>query len=368
MKKSFLMMALTLLASPAQAYNPFSTPTTLTLIEISAPVAPALNQDTYFVDSTDHFLHWINHAGSNFTLVGANTTQTLTGKSMSGASNTFTLIPFSALPSCTSTQTVQSTGAALACTSHLSPQGGGTGIGPTAAGSIYFSNGTTFAVNAAKLFWDNADGFLGLGTTTPQVALDIHNGDTQTNGNSIFLNDGGGSGGGDVLMDGGDIIGDQYLNQESQGSPPPGPGGTDTTYYSDPSNFFHAMDSSGGNTIVNSSSFLDANTGLITSFVTNGIVGVGKTLRAMQVDNITAAASSFTCTVNPVLTLLDCGTSVGDCTAGTVTLGSVTVTALNTITVGTVSHAAIAAGHYWAWETTAGACSILSIVGTAEVR
>lgn len=108
-------------------------------------------------------------------------------------------------------------------------------------------------------------------------------------------------------------------------------------------------------------------TGSLTSIVANEIIGGGKTGQAMNVRSITASAAGFTCIANPVLTLLDCGTSAGACTAGTTTLGSVTLAAANTLTVGTVSHAAIASGHFWAWQVTSGTCTALNATGSAEV-
>lgn len=116
------------------------------------------------------------------------------------------------------------------------------------------------------------------------------------------------------------------------------------------------------------SSFFPLATGSLTSIVANEIIGAGKAPRAMTIENIEASAAGFTCVSNPTLTLLDCGTSAGACTSGTTTIGSVTLTAANTITDGTVSNPSLAAGHYWAWQVTSGTCTALNATGTAEAK
>lgn len=124
----------------------------------------------------------------------------------------------------------------------------------------------------------------------------------------------------------------------------------------------------GGVTITNvPSAFLGLSTGSLTSIVANEIIGSGKAPRAMTIENIVASAAGFTCISNPVLTLYDCGTSAGACTSGTA-IGSVTLTAANTQTDGTVSSPSLAAGHYWAWEVASGTCTALNATGTAEAK
>lgn len=117
-----------------------------------------------------------------------------------------------------------------------------------------------------------------------------------------------------------------------------------------------------------SSGFMPLATGSLTAIVANEIIGAGKVGSAVTIENLEASAAGFTCVSNPTLTLLDCGTSPGACTSGTTTLGSVTLTAANTITDGTLSVTTLAAGHYWAWEITAGTCTALNAVGTAEYK
>lgn len=109
-------------------------------------------------------------------------------------------------------------------------------------------------------------------------------------------------------------------------------------------------------------------TGALTAVSANEIVGSGKTVNAVTIQSGTLAAAGFTCTGNPTFKLLDCGTSAGTCTSGTTTLVTVTLTAANTQTAGTVNSASLAAGHFWAWEVTAGTCAALNAAGTAEAN
>ena len=80
--------------------------------------------------------------------------------------------------------------------------------------------------------------------------------------------------------------------------------------------------------------------------------------------DITAVAATFTCSVNPVLTLEDCGT--GTSCASPTALASITLTAANTLTAGTISSAPLTAAHYLAWSVTAGTCTALQISGSAS--
>ena len=51
---------------------------------------------------------------------------------------------------------------------------GGTGNSSYTSGSVLFSDGTNIAQNNTKLYWDNTNNRLGLGTNTPTVALDVN--------------------------------------------------------------------------------------------------------------------------------------------------------------------------------------------------
>jgi len=50
---------------------------------------------------------------------------------------------------------------------------GGTGVGSFTAGSLLFFNGSTFAENNSKLFWDSANNRLGIGTSSPSSTLEV---------------------------------------------------------------------------------------------------------------------------------------------------------------------------------------------------
>jgi hypothetical protein len=97
----------------------------------------------------------------------------------------------------------------------------------------------------------------------------------------------------------------------------------------------------------------------------NAQYGGGKLVRAATVENFVGTASTFTCSSNPTISIIDCGTSAGACTSGTTTLASVTLTAANTQTDGTVSTPGIAAGHYWSIQTVSGSCTALAFSASA---
>jgi hypothetical protein len=51
---------------------------------------------------------------------------------------------------------------------------GGTGASSFSAGSVLFSDGNTITQNNLKLFWDNTNGRLGIGTSAPTATLDVN--------------------------------------------------------------------------------------------------------------------------------------------------------------------------------------------------
>lgn len=93
--------------------------------------------------------------------------------------------------------------------------------------------------------------------------------------------------------------------------------------------------------------------------------GFTKLIRPTIFQSLEGSASTFTCTTNPTITLFNCGTST-TC-ASPVTIGTVTVTAAGTVVDGaiTAANAAVSGGNYVAWATSAGACTVLDITGTA---
>jgi hypothetical protein len=106
--------------------------------------------------------------------------------------------------------------------------------------------------------------------------------------------------------------------------------------------------------------------GLITSIVNTKSV-YSKVVKSSTVDNIEGSAQSLTtCTTNPTITMYECGTDA-TCASPT-TIGSTMITATGQAFDGTVSNAAIGAGHYVGWAISAGACASLDIGATAQVH
>ncbi len=104
----------------------------------------------------------------------------------------------------------------------------------------------------------------------------------------------------------------------------------------------------------------------VLSAISNNPFGFTKISKASTVDNLVASSLSLTCTTNPTIALLECGTST-TCASPT-TIGSVQITAAGTATVATVSSASITAGDYIAAEITAGACTVSDAVITAQIH
>ena len=91
--------------------------------------------------------------------------------------------------------------------------------------------------------------------------------------------------------------------------------------------------------------------------------GFTKLIRPTVIQSLEGSAQTFTCTTNPTITLYNCGTST-TCATPT-TIGTVTVTAAGTVVDGAISAPNVAGGNYIAWATSAGACTVLDISGTA---
>ena len=89
------------------------------------------------------------------------------------------------LTSFTSGGAVYATSTSALTTGTLPVTAGGTGLTSLTAGYIPFGAGTSAFGNTANLFWDNANGRLGIGTSTPARALEIY-----SSGAAIRLNNG----------------------------------------------------------------------------------------------------------------------------------------------------------------------------------
>lgn len=118
------------------------------------------------------------------------------------------------------------------------------------------------------------------------------------------------------------------------------------------------------NTIGGVGGYMPLSTGDLTTIGANEIVGSGLTSAAEIIKTIVAQAAVFTCSVNPTLTLYDCGTTSSSCSTGTA-IGSVTLTASNTPVTGSFTAYSLPISHYWAWLLTAGTCTALNASGTA---
>lgn len=129
-----------------------------------------------------------------------------------------------------------------------------------------------------------------------------------------------------------------------------------------------------GTGVANSGGNLVSNAQIIEKFSPGQLAAVVNTkgsftkwTKAATVDNLEGSATSFTCSGNPTITFFECGTST-TCASSPTTIGTVTVTAAGTVVDGTVSNPAITAGDYTAWAVTAGTCTALDIVGSANIH
>lgn len=106
--------------------------------------------------------------------------------------------------------------------------------------------------------------------------------------------------------------------------------------------------------------------GLLTAVTSTKSV-FSKFVKSSTVDNIEGSAYLFSCVSNPTITMYECGTDA-NCATTPTTIGSVTVTAAGVAVDGTVSNAAIAAGHYVAWALSSGTCTSLDIAANAQIH
>lgn len=96
------------------------------------------------------------------------------------------------------------------------------------------------------------------------------------------------------------------------------------------------------------------------------IFGFNRISRPATVVSIDFSANSFTCSANPVVQLLECGTSFTCATP--VTIGSVTLTAAATGTTGTISSPLITAGDLIAARILSGTCTAINLSVGAELQ
>ncbi len=123
-----------------------------------------------------------------------------------------------------------------------------------------------------------------------------------------------------------------------------------------------------------SGSNLNSNAELIDTFAPGPVTSITNTkggftawAKASTVDNLTASASQFTCSVTAVITMYECGTS--PTCAAPIVIGGVGINAAGTaVSAQTLSSTAISAGDYTAWEFSAGTCTALDAMAKAQVH
>jgi len=178
---------------------------------------------------------------------------------------------------------------------------GGLGIGAFGAGSIPFSNGTTFAQDGANLFWDDTNNRLGVGTNSPAYRVHIHS-TTATAVGMLVTNSATGATGGDGLLVQVDDTGNGFLwNYENKkiyignnnavsaifnASGNLSLGNANDTYKLDVTGTIHAS-----NTIIDGSMTVGVDAIVSGNFGTAGLATVGS-LSVLSTANITGALSA----------------------------------------------------------------------------
>ena len=94
--------------------------------------------------------------------------------------------------------------------------------------------------------------------------------------------------------------------------------------------------------------------------------GFMKFVKASTLDNLAGSSMLQVCVTNPTITLYNCGSSA-TCSSPT-TMGSVTLTSTGQAFDGSISNSAINAGDYIAWGLSAGICTSIDLMGTAQVH
>jgi hypothetical protein len=118
--------------------------------------------------------------------------------------------------------------------------------------------------------------------------------------------------------------------------------------------------------LISNAAVIDIYTEGTVGSITTGKSGFTLWPRAATVENLAFSSNIFTCSVNPTITMYECGTST-ICNAPT-TIGAVTITAAHTVVSFTsLSSTAIAAGDYTAWDLV-GTCTALNPIGKAMVH
>jgi hypothetical protein len=212
---------------------------------------------------------------------------------------------------------------------------GGSGVSTVfTAGSVVFSNGTTYAQDNAAFFWDNTNNYLGIGTSTPVSALHVHTGETFTR---VHITN---SGTGTTLADGLAIQLDATTGYVWIYENLPLLFGTNSTervrinaggnVSIGTTNNTYKLDVTGDANI--SGTYRVAGTALAASHLSNGVTGTGAVMLA--------ASPTTTGTLNAAAI-----TASGLMTSGSISTGAITagaITGSGVATLGSISTGAIA--------------------------
>jgi ABC-type proline/glycine betaine transport system substrate-binding protein len=117
-------------------------------------------------------------------------------------------------------------------------------------------------------------------------------------------------------------------------------------------------------------SIINYTTGYITTVASAGVKSAfTQIVSPSTVDNVVASAlNGFSCTVTPVLNLVDCGTSTSCTGAGIVTIASINVTPANTAIAATIITPAVTGGDFVGWSVSPGICSTINVQGSASIH
>lgn len=85
------------------------------------------------------------------------------------------------------------------------------------------------------------------------------------------------------------------------------------------------------------------------------------------VDNLSGSSLGFSCSVNPVISIVECGSS-NVCTTPVATIGTVTVTQQGQLAQGTITNQTVTAGDYVAWIVGPGTCTNTNLMGSAQLH
>jgi hypothetical protein len=156
----------------------------------AVPTSGNLANGELGLNIADMKLYAKNSAGT-VTLLASNAGASGSVTSVAATVPTFLSIAGSPITS-SGTLAITLSGTALPTTS------GGTGLTTLTAGYIPFGAGTSAFGNSANLFWDNTNGRLGLGTTTPGGTLDVKGGAAVNN--TIYLTNGNAGNYGNIIQ------------------------------------------------------------------------------------------------------------------------------------------------------------------------